>query len=71
YCKLWDTDTFSPQLIATKKIDPTLRVDIATGHNGKRHSNQYINELTALAHGGSALIDADEYTLLDCGSRDI
>jgi activator of 2-hydroxyglutaryl-CoA dehydratase len=71
YCKLWDTDTFTPQLIATKKIDQALRVDIATGHNGKRHSDRYINELTALAHGGSALIDADEYTLLDCGSRDI
>ncbi len=71
YCKLWDTDTFSPQLIATKMIDQSLRVDIATGHNGKRHSDRYVNELTALAHGGSALIDADEYTLLDCGSRDI
>jgi activator of 2-hydroxyglutaryl-CoA dehydratase len=71
YCKLWDTDTFTPQLIATKKIDQTLRVDIATGHNGKRHADRYINELTALAHGGNALIDADEYTLLDCGSRDI
>lgn len=71
YCKLWNTDTLSPQLIPTKEIDQKLRVDIATGHNGKRHAARYINELTALAHGGNALIDAADYTLLDCGSRDI
>ncbi|MFH2123215.1 MAG: ATPase [Pseudomonadota bacterium] len=71
YCKLWDTTTQAPQLIATKEIDQGLKVDIATGHNGKRHANRYINELTALAKGGNALIDTDHYTLLDCGSRDI
>lgn len=71
YCKLWDTDTLTPRLIATKDIDPRLRVDIATGHNGKRHTDRYVNELTALARGGNALIDEDDYTLLDCGSRDI
>ncbi|MDD3813378.1 MAG: ATPase [Desulfocapsaceae bacterium] len=71
YCKLWDTTTKTPQLIATKEIDQGLKVDIATGHNGKRHASRYINELTALAKGGNALIDTDHYTLLDCGSRDI
>lgn len=71
YCKLWDTTTKAPQLIATKEIDQGLQVDIATGHNGKRHASRYINELTALAKGGNALIDTDHYTLLDCGSRDI
>lgn len=71
YCKLWDTTTKAPQLIATKEIDQGLKVDIATGHNGKRHASRYINELTALAKGGNALIDTDHYTLLDCGSRDI
>jgi activator of 2-hydroxyglutaryl-CoA dehydratase len=71
YCKLWDTGTFTPELIATKELDKNLRVDIATGHNGKRYAIRYVNELTALARGGNALIDADDYTLLDCGSRDI
>lgn len=71
YCKLWDTTTKAPQLIPTKEIDQGLKVDIATGHNGKRHASLYVNELTALARGGNALIDADNYTLLDCGSRDI
>jgi activator of 2-hydroxyglutaryl-CoA dehydratase len=71
YCKLWDTTTPTPQLIPTKEIAQGLKVDIATGHNGKRHATHYVNELTALARGGNALIDADRYTLLDCGSRDI
>lgn len=71
YCKLWDTDTLSPRLIPTREITRELRVDLATGHNGRRHADRYINELTALARGGAALIDADDYTLLDCGSRDI
>jgi hypothetical protein len=71
YCKLWDTTTTDPRLIPTKEIDQGLHVDLATGHNGKRHASRYVNELTALARGGDALIDADGYTLLDCGSRDI
>ncbi len=71
YCKLWDTATRVPQLIPTKEIGQDLQVDIATGHNGKRHARIYLNELTALARGGEALIEADHYTLLDCGSRDI
>ncbi len=71
YCKFWDTTTGPPLLIPTKEIEPGLTVDIATGHNGKRHASRYVNELTALARGGKVLIDADHYTLLDCGSRDI
>lgn len=71
YCKLWDTANDAPLLIPTKEIDQGLTVDMATGHNGKRHASRYVNELTALARGGNVLIDADRYTLLDCGSRDI
>jgi len=71
YCKFWDTTTAAPLLIPTKEIKPGLKVDIATGHNGKRLASRYVNELTALARGGNVLIDADHYTLMDCGSRDI
>jgi hypothetical protein len=71
YCKLWDTTTPDPQLLPTKEIGQGLRVDIATGHNGRRRSTLFVNELTALARGGNALIDAESFTLLDCGSRDI
>ncbi|MEN8189462.1 MAG: ATPase [Thermodesulfobacteriota bacterium] len=71
YCKLFDSKGPEPRLIPTRELDRSLRVDIATGHNGKRFSNHYVNELTALARGGQALIKEKNYTLLDCGSRDI
>jgi activator of 2-hydroxyglutaryl-CoA dehydratase len=44
---------------------------MATGHNGKRFTDRYVNELTALARGGEYLIKEADFTLLDCGSRDI
>ncbi len=72
YCKLLETcSTAPPRLIPTRSIDKSLRVDIATGHNGKRYATRYVNELTALARGGLRLIDDESFTLLDCGSRDI
>ncbi|HBT96754.1 MAG TPA: ATPase [Desulfobulbaceae bacterium] len=70
YVKLWDTSEDMPHLLATK--DATgLTADIATGHNSQRRAKRSVNELTALAKGGGALIADDSYTLLDCGSRDI
>ncbi len=73
YCKLLDTHSVdAPRLMATNTIDrKTMKVDIATGHNGKRYAKQYVNELTALARGGLTLIRKKTFTLLDCGSRDI
>lgn len=72
YCKLLDTEsTKPPRLIPTQSINRNMKVDIATGHNGKRYTDHYINELTALARGGLRLINHDSFTLIDCGSRDI
>jgi activator of 2-hydroxyglutaryl-CoA dehydratase len=71
YCKFLDLSLNAPRLIPTRELDRSVRVDVATGHNGKRYSDRYINELTALARGGEALIPESSFTLLDCGSRDI
>ncbi len=73
YCKFLDTsDTANCKLIPTREVDrKTMQVDVATGHNGKRYSSTYVNELTALARGGEHLISKTDFTLLDCGSRDI
>lgn len=60
-----------PYLEPSKNLSRELRVDMATGHNGNRFSAQYVNELIALARGGEYLIKEDDFTLLDCGSRDI
>ncbi len=73
YSKFLDLDNPDPQpyIKATKDLERNLKVDIATGHNGKRFSTSYVNELIALARGGETLIEEDRYLLLDCGSRDI
>ena len=73
YCKFLDTNIADsePTIVATKELPQDLKIDLATGHNGKRFAANYVNELIALARGGEALIHEDEFLLLDCGSRDI
>lgn len=73
YCKFVDLGCPEPRPImaASKDLPASTRVDMATGHNGKRFSDNYINELIVLARGGEALISEPSYVLLDCGSRDI
>ncbi len=73
YCKLQDLGQpgEEPRIIPTSKIDRKMRVALATGHNGRRFTDHYVNELTALARGGESLIGKESYVLLDCGSRDI
>ena len=72
YCKILDTEKGgSPEILATRDIDPAFTADLATGHNARRRSKQSINELTSLARGGEHLIPEPDFVLLDCGSRDI
>jgi len=73
YCKFLDLSAkdAAPVIVPTSELPSGTRVDIATGHNGKRFADRYINELIALARGGEALIAEQNFILLDCGSRDI
>ncbi|MGD9948909.1 MAG: ATPase [Desulfobulbus sp.] len=72
YCKILDTaKTEKPHIVATRALPRDFKADLATGHNAAHRSLRSINELTALARGGKALIGKDDFVLLDCGSRDI
>jgi activator of 2-hydroxyglutaryl-CoA dehydratase len=73
YSKFLDLASARPEpyIIPSKKLRSAHKVAIATGHNGKRFSDRYVNELTVLARGGERLIAEDDFVLLDCGSRDI
>jgi activator of 2-hydroxyglutaryl-CoA dehydratase len=72
YCKILDTaKDETPRIVATRSLVRDFRADLATGHNAAHRSHRSINELTALARGGKALITTDDFVLLDCGSRDI
>jgi len=73
YAKFLDLDEAEPhpRLLPARELARDLRVDLATGHNGRRFSACYVNELVALARGAETLISEPSYLLLDCGSRDI
>ena len=65
-----DEDT-EPRIIPTRELAPDFMADLATGHNAKRRGRESVNELIALAKGGTRLIAEPDAVLLDCGSRDI
>ena len=73
YSKFLDLSAPSPEpyIVPSKKLSAANRVAIATGHNGRRFTERYVNELTVLARGGESLIPEKDFVLLDCGSRDI
>jgi activator of 2-hydroxyglutaryl-CoA dehydratase len=72
YSKILNTrENKTPLVTTTKDLGSSFMADLATGHNAARRSKNSINELTALAKGGMRLIKKDDFTLLDCGSRDI
>jgi activator of 2-hydroxyglutaryl-CoA dehydratase len=73
YSKFIDLSSASPKpyIVPSKELSSDNRVAMATGHNGKRFSERYVNELTVLARGGENLIKESDFVLLDCGSRDI
>ncbi|TBV81507.1 MAG: ATPase [Desulfobulbaceae bacterium] len=73
YSKILDLNESdsSSRITATRKLAPDFRVDLATGHNARRFARHQVNELTALARGGEALIGEEDFLLLDCGSRDL
>ncbi len=46
------------------------RFDWGTGHTARRLSDHYENDLISLSKGSLALVDEDDFTVLDLGSRD-
>ncbi len=50
--------------------DESIRFDVATGHLGKSRAERYENELVALAQGSMKLVNEDDFTVVDIGSRD-
>lgn len=83
YCKILDTGPEAPaalpcplprtlpRVLRASDVPPDFRADLATGHNAARRSRRAVNELIALARGGRRLIAEADFTLLDCGSRDL
>ncbi|MCD6450905.1 MAG: ATPase [Acidobacteria bacterium] len=73
YTKVYFLDEGGYQIIPTrrfKELRDDFEVELATGYNVSSYPRR-VNELVALAEGGLALIDEPDFTLLDCGARDV
>ena len=72
WTKILDTTDNDLKIVQTKDIakNPNLKFDFATGHSGKLRTEHFENELIALAEGALAMINEDDFTIVDIGSRD-
>lgn len=74
YTKIMFIDSGEKKIISTREARDIVRdmnVVAATGHNIFGIGAERVNELVALAEGGLAMIDESDFTLLDCGARDV
>jgi len=74
YTKIHYLRSGKRSIVPTREVHGKLNnFDIAasTGHNRFGDSGKHYNELVALAEGGLGLVDDTDFTLLDCGARDL
>lgn len=74
YTKVMDLDNGARDIMPTKDAKRFLagkNIIAATGHLNLEGGMLRINELVALAEGGMALVEENDFTLLDCGARDV
>lgn len=74
YFKILDTKTNSYKVLSVIESKQINKNDViySTGHNKNVFTNSTkINELVALSKGVFSLINEDDYTIVDVGSRDI
>jgi activator of 2-hydroxyglutaryl-CoA dehydratase len=73
WTKILDIGSGRLEIIPTKEL--LKRTDavfeVATGHSGRSRCSRYKNELIALAEGGLALVEENDFSLIDVGGRDI
>lgn len=72
WSKIRNMDTGRTVVWPTRKVldDPRMKFAIATGHLGKSRTDRYENELIALAQGSLKLVQDNDFTVVDIGSRD-
>ncbi len=73
WTKILDPEAGEVEIITTKELIKRKEAffDVATGHCARGRCRVFRNELITLAEGGLALIDDDNFSLIDVGGRDI
>jgi activator of 2-hydroxyglutaryl-CoA dehydratase len=71
WCKLYDSVADGVRVARTKDVlREDGRFDVGTGHAARRRSDLFENDLLSLARGALTVVDANDFTVLDVGSRD-
>ena len=74
YAKIFFIETSRRRIVPSRDLPRnTRRYDIAasTGHVRFGNGGKRVNELVALAEGALSLVDDRNFTVLDCGARDV
>lgn len=71
WCKLIDRQDKTVRIVPTRElVQDDIQFDWGTGHTARRRSTSFENDLISLTRGALALIDEQDFTVLDLGSRD-
>jgi hypothetical protein len=71
WCKIFAAGDDTVQLLPTSAlVQGDLAFDWGTGHTARRRSTSFENDLITLSRGALELVDEDNFTVLDLGSRD-
>lgn len=74
YTKIHYLETGRRRIVPSRKLlrrARDYRIECATGHNSVPGARRVENELVALAEGALRLLPDDDFTVLDCGARDL
>ena len=71
WCKIFELGTDEVHIEPVQKmLKSDQRFEWGTGHTARKRSNHFENDLISLTKGALALIDEEDFTVLDLGSRD-
>jgi activator of 2-hydroxyglutaryl-CoA dehydratase len=71
WCKIFDPEKETVQILPTRKMSTdNLHFDWGTGHTARNRSSNFENDLISLTKGALALVEDQDFTVLDLGSRD-
>lgn len=71
FCKTYVQGDSEVRIVPTRVMArEARRFDFGTGHTARRLSAHFENDLISLSKGALALVDEENFTMLDLGSRD-
>ncbi|MDJ0766364.1 MAG: ATPase [Myxococcota bacterium] len=71
WCKVFALGDDDIRVFPTRQVaGDGMRFDWGTGHTARKRSSHFENDLIALTKGALVLLDEDDFTVLDLGSRD-